>query len=477
MTHIPVIINHRAGVRDVAREEEILAAFASHGISAEIKKVGADGDFTSLVRGCVTDRCPVVVVGGGDGSLHAAAGVLAGTDTALGILPVGTLNHLAKDLAVPLGVEDAVAVIVAGVIRNVDVGEANGQVFINNASLGLYPSVVRRRKAIQQRLGRSKWLAFAIATRRALPRYRLLLVRVRMKDNDYVRRTPFVFIGNNSYVMDGLNIGTRAALDAGVLSLYMARRESPFSLLLLALRALLGRLRQAKDFEEFTATEVRIETRRPHEFVGVDREVVSMETPIRCHVRPLALRVVVPAAWHAYPRSPLGPAFRARGRSDAAASHHAHRVSPAARGRGLGRPHTARPPPPVSRGARLPGLAPTCPDRRAGEPRCSSRERVEALHVSPRGIPIHHRARRGAFLRRPGDRRYGFQHGPVLDVEGWPPERRTAREGAGAAGASAVFTREGRRHASSFRRASRRRRRRRRRPIPAGDDRFRLSGR
>jgi diacylglycerol kinase family enzyme len=298
MTHIPVILNHRAGVRDVGREEEILAAFASHGISAEIKNVDADGDgdFRSLVRGCVTDRCPVVVVGGGDGSLHAAAGVLAGTDTALGILPVGTLNHFAKNLAVPLGVEDAVAVIVAGVIRNVDVGEANGRVFINNASLGLYPSVVRRREAIQQRLGRSKWLAFAIATRRALLRYRLLLVRVRIKDNDYVRRTPFVFIGNNSYVMDGLNIGTRAVLDAGVLSLYMARRESPFSLLLLALRALLGRLRQAKDFEEFTAKEVRIETRRHHEFVGLDGEVVTMEAPIRCRVRPLALRVVVPAA-------------------------------------------------------------------------------------------------------------------------------------------------------------------------------------
>lgn len=298
MTHIPVILNYRAGVRDVGREEEILAAFASHGISAEIKNVDADGDgdFTSLVRGCVTDRCPVVVVGGGDGSLHAAAGVLAGTDTALGILPVGTLNHFAKNLAVPLGVEDAVAVIVAGVIRNVDVGEANGRVFINNASLGLYPSVVRRREAIQQRLGRSKWLAFAIATRRALLRYRLLLVRVRIKDNDYVRRTPFVFIGNNSYVMDGLNIGTRAVLDAGVLSLYMARRESPFSLLLLALRALLGRLRQAKDFEEFTAKEVRIETRRHHEFVGLDGEVVTMEAPIRCRVRPLALRVVVPAA-------------------------------------------------------------------------------------------------------------------------------------------------------------------------------------
>jgi len=298
MTPIPIILNPGAGSRDVAREEEIRLAFASHGFSAEIRNAGedGDGDLTSLVRACATERCPVVVVGGGDGSLHAAAGVLAGTDSALGILPFGTLNNFAKDLAVPLGVEGAVAVIVAGGIRSVDVGEANGQVFINNASLGLYPSVVRRREEIRQRLGRSKWSAYAIALWRALLHYRLLHVRVRVKDHDYLRRTPFVFIGNNSYAMDGMNIGSRAALDAGVLSLYMARREGPFSLLLLALRALSGRLRQAKDFEEFTATALRIGTGRRRELVGLDGEVVTMDAAIRCHVRPLALRVVVPAA-------------------------------------------------------------------------------------------------------------------------------------------------------------------------------------
>ncbi|HEX5856242.1 MAG TPA: diacylglycerol kinase family protein, partial [Thermoanaerobaculia bacterium] len=86
MTRIPIILNPRAGLRNVAREEEIRLAFAPHGVFAEIKNAGVDGDLTSLVRTCLTDRCPVVVVGGGDGSLHAAAGILAGTDTALGIL-------------------------------------------------------------------------------------------------------------------------------------------------------------------------------------------------------------------------------------------------------------------------------------------------------------------------------------------------------------------------------------------------------
>lgn len=297
MAPVPVILNSGAGDRNAGREEEIRAAFASHGVSADIRNAGAngDGDLESLVRAFVAERCPIVVVGGGDGSLHAAAGILTGTDTALGILPVGTLNHFAKDLGLPLGIEEAVAVVVAGAIRRVDVGEANGQVFLNNASLGLYPSVLRQREAMQQRLGRSKWSAFAIASWRALLNYRLLRVRVRVKDRDYVRRTPFVFIGNNAYVMDGLNIGSRVALDAGVLSLYMAGREGPFGLLLLALRALSGRLRQAKDFEEFTATEVRIDTWRSRELVGLDGEVVSMATAIRCHIRPVALRVVVPA--------------------------------------------------------------------------------------------------------------------------------------------------------------------------------------
>ncbi len=296
MTPIHVILNPQAGSQDAAHDEEVIrAAFASHGLSAEIRNPRADGDLTSLVRTCVDEACPIVVVGGGDGSLHAAAGVLAGTKTALGVLPVGTLNHFAKDLGVPLDVEEAVAVIAAGVIRSVDVGEANGQVFINNASLGLYPSVVRQREEIRERLGRSKWPAMALALWRALARYRLLHVRVRVEEKDLVRRTPFVFIGNNPYTMDGLNIGSRVVLDGGILSLYMARREGPFSLVLLALRALVGRLRQARDFEEFTATSVRVETRRSHERVGLDGEVVTMKTPIQCHIRPLALRVVVPA--------------------------------------------------------------------------------------------------------------------------------------------------------------------------------------
>jgi len=238
----------------------------------------------------------MVVVAGGDGSLSSAAGELAGAEAALGILPLGTFNHFAKDLGVPLGLDEAAGVIAAGATRRVDVGEANGQVFLNNASVGFYPRVVRAREGLRERLGKGKWTAFAQAAWHTLSRYRMLTARLSVDGREHVRRTPFVFIGNNPYDMDRLVIGRRNALEQGVLSLYMARREGPLSLIALALRALTGRLRQAADFESYTARTLRVETPRGRELVSLDGEVQTMDMPLVCRIVPQALLVVVPAS-------------------------------------------------------------------------------------------------------------------------------------------------------------------------------------
>ena len=104
----------------------------------------------------------LVVAGGGDGTLSAVAAALVGTDTALGVLPMGTLNHFAKDLGIPLKLEKAVQTLFTGKIARVDVGEVNGRIFLNNSSIGFYPRIVQARKR-EQRRGRSKWVAFAQA--------------------------------------------------------------------------------------------------------------------------------------------------------------------------------------------------------------------------------------------------------------------------------------------------------------------------
>lgn len=297
---VEVVINASSGTGN----EETLGGrlkeiFASAGLEARVALVEEGARIPEFARRAARGGCSLVVAGGGDGTINAVASALveAGSETPLGILPLGTLNHFAKDLRIPLDLEGAARNIVEGRTVRVDVGEVNGHLFINNSSLGLYPSIVRRREQQQQRLGRGKWPAFLWAALTVFRRYPFLNVRLSADGQSLVRRTPFVFIGNNEYEMESFSVGARSCLDAGHLSLYVTHRTGRLGLLRLALRALFGRLRDAKEFDALCAREIWIETRRPKRLrVATDGEVTIMETPLHYRVRPGALRVIVPKA-------------------------------------------------------------------------------------------------------------------------------------------------------------------------------------
>ena len=248
----------------------------------------------AAARLAVEEGVGIVVAGGGDGTLNAVASVLAGGPAALGVLPLGTLNHFARDLRIPLPLDDAIANLARGVRVRVDVGEVNGRIFLNNSSLGLYPDIVRDREKQQRRLGRGKWLAFCWAVVAALRRFPFLSVRLNVNGGQHARRTPFIFIGNNEYTMQGLNIGERERLDTGMLSLYVAQRPGRLGLLRLAFRALFGRLAQARDFDALLATQMSIATRHKRLRVAIDGEVTVMATPLQYRIRAAALTVIVP---------------------------------------------------------------------------------------------------------------------------------------------------------------------------------------
>jgi diacylglycerol kinase family enzyme len=248
-----------------------------------------------LARAAAAEGPPLLVAAGGDGTVNAVAAELVGRPTVLGVLPLGTLNHFAKDLGIPTDLERAVRALRDGSVARIDVGEVNGRIFLNNSSLGLYPDIVRQREHQQERLGRGKWHAMAWAFLGALKRYPFMNVRLEADGEVFARRTPFVFIGNNEYRMEALQIGARACLDRGLLSLYVAHRTGRLGLLRLAVRALFGRLSQASDFDSVCAREILVETRRPRVRVATDGEVTIMQSPLRYRVRPGALRVAVPA--------------------------------------------------------------------------------------------------------------------------------------------------------------------------------------
>jgi diacylglycerol kinase family enzyme len=203
------------------------------------------------------------------------------------------MNHFAKDLQIPLDLDGAIKTIIAGQTTSVDIGEVNGHIFINNSSLGLYPSIVHERKR-QQRLGWGKWPAYVWAALAILRRYPFLDVRVGVDGKELRSRTPFVFIGNNEYEMKSLNIVRRACLDQGELSLYMTNRTGRLGLVRLAVRALLGGLHQEKDFVALCTKEIWVGTRHRGVRVALDGEVTRLAPPLHYRVHPAALRVLAP---------------------------------------------------------------------------------------------------------------------------------------------------------------------------------------
>lgn len=292
-----VLLNGKAGQgcapETVAGLQDRLA---QRGIVAKVVLFQDGSELLAAAERAGAERVPLVVAAGGDGTVSAVASKLAGSDTVLGVLPMGTLNHFAKDLGLPLDIDAALDVLANGRTLAVDVGEVNGRVFINNSSIGIYPDIVLDRERQRRRLGRGKWPALLVACLNVLRRHPSLKVEVHAEGERLLRRSPFVFIGNNRYEVEGFAIGRRETLRDGRLSLYMAHHGGRFGLLRLALLALFHKLRQADDFETLEADSFVIRPARRRIRVSADGEVVLMDTPLHYRVRPGALRVRVPAA-------------------------------------------------------------------------------------------------------------------------------------------------------------------------------------
>lgn len=264
-----------------------------YGIVAEILSA-SDSTIAEQIRRAAQGYPDLVIAGGGDGTISAVASALASTGIHLGILPLGTLNHFAKDLQIPLNLQEAVELIAKGQVRPVDMGEVNGHYFINNSSLGIYPRLVRNREEQRLQLGIGKWPALLIAVFLVFRRLSDFRVEIISGKVDVIRRTPFVFVGNNLYDLSLFTIRNRASLNRGVLSVYIGNRGGRLELLRLMLRAITGTLNQAQDFLSLTLTECLIRTRPKRITVAIDGEIIKMSTPLHYRIHPGALKVFAP---------------------------------------------------------------------------------------------------------------------------------------------------------------------------------------
>jgi YegS/Rv2252/BmrU family lipid kinase len=291
---VAVILNPRAGHgADESLLREAVELFATYGREATIVPASAGAKLGVRARAAVEAGCRVLVAAGGDGTVNAVASAVVGRETPLGILPLGTLNHFAKDLGLPLDLPDAVRIAAQGVVRQVDVGEVNGRYFLNNSSIGVYPRIVELRHRYEMS-GLSKWIAALWASLAVLRRRPFVDVRIQVADETIVRRTPFVFVGNNEYKMLGLQGVSRASLTGGYLAIYVMKAAERLSLLRLGVQVVTRGVERVEELDLFRITESKVETRRRRLQVALDGEVRVLASPLEYRSRPGALRVLTP---------------------------------------------------------------------------------------------------------------------------------------------------------------------------------------
>ena len=210
---------------------------------------------------------------GGDGTLNSVAQELYDTDAVFIPLPGGTLNHFTKDAGIAQTLDEALAALATASARKVDIALVNDKLFLNNSSIGIYPTSLRVRESVETRLG--KWPSAVVGVIQALVKFKLYTVT--MEGETF--RTPFIFIGNNDYHLD--NGGQRDSLTSGKLCAYAVRSPRRSTLATLLLYAIFGKLREADEFVIHDDTELNIATKQSQVSVSADGEVLLLEAPLR----------------------------------------------------------------------------------------------------------------------------------------------------------------------------------------------------
>lgn len=268
---------------------------AEAGLDAEVD-ADLETPLNERLKRAVDGGAEVIVAAGGDGTITALAGALAGTERAMGILPLGTVNALAKDLGIPLDVRAAIAALATGVPRRIDVGEVNERIFLHKVVIGVIPSLAAAREHIR---GQGTWaskFAFMRFLVHRLSRARRMAVAINPEDGaEHIVRAKAVAVACNEYEQGLGKVFSRQNLDGGRLTIYTLTSLTIGDFVRLASGMVLGTWQDAPALSIESSAGVTIRSRRKLLKVMFDGEVETLHSPLRFQIRPRALTVLVPA--------------------------------------------------------------------------------------------------------------------------------------------------------------------------------------
>ena len=267
----------------------LTSTLARHNISIDIW-LPINTSFDSEMKKIIKTKS-LIYAYGGDGTVSAVAGHLAGTTSTLVPLPGGTLNHFTKDLGIEQDLDSVLEQLSSKYTdATIDIASVNGRYFINNSSIGLYAQSLKTREKLENHV--SKWPAATLAANRALVRFRWYHVTIDGKN----KRTAFVYVGNNTYSFEGGDIASRRRLDEGHIMVMSMHTTSRRKALWLTARLVFGREPKHEAIDILRSTESTIKMRRPKVLVSRDGEIERLPTPLAYKIHAGALRVRLPQA-------------------------------------------------------------------------------------------------------------------------------------------------------------------------------------
>lgn len=293
-----VFVNDAAGsVGEIATQlAEITKAFADVGVDVTTEAVSADA-LPEAMRRVWQSGLDAVVVAGGDGTVNCGAQAAVENDIVLGVLPLGTFNHFAKDLGMIPALDTAAQFLASAEVTIVDVGDVNGRVFVNNASIGVYPKMVDERDELRARRGWSKLRAAPVAIVRTLRGLPVLCLRLTIDGGPTMTvETPLMFVGNGLFDEHGQRLGRRTSLSDHRLGVYVIATSSRWRLIANAVRARLGGVHAAPGMVRHAAEELIVDSPDPTLLVALDGERTELGVPLTFRSRPGALRVLASPA-------------------------------------------------------------------------------------------------------------------------------------------------------------------------------------
>ena len=290
-----VILNPSSGKKKDDPDTVALIARIRDDPRADLKVLDKPATLDRVVKQTVAEGYATIVAAGGDGTIAGVTSGLIDTGVTLGVLPMGTFNFVARGLGIPEDPAEALEIALEGTARPIAVGDINGRIFLNNASLGAYATVLDVREGVYKQWGRSRLAAYWSVVKAMLTLYRPLHMEVTVDGRTMRLRSPMAFVASSAYQLEQYRFDGADAVRDGKLALILAPDESRLRLLWRAVKILMGAIHRGDDYIMHIGEDITITTRRDSRLVARDGENERMQGPYRFTVRHGAIMVRGPA--------------------------------------------------------------------------------------------------------------------------------------------------------------------------------------